>query len=535
MVRAMFRVSVSAVVAIWLLAYGVVASSATDSGTCAGSPCTSSPCQHNGECTSLQYGPACEGAPNELVQSYEETNGDYEAADRFGLVVALSGSGTILAVGGPSGGPTSTIATYISVYHKTNPASTQFDARVLVYPGTEWDSTAKPGDDIALSHDGTYIVFSAKSQAEGRAWVFHSSNNGVTWVQRGNMLNSGAVSGFATITQMGVSVAISDDAACVVLGCPLATRANTFNEGVACVWIWNTVDDYALLQCISEPSYTGNANLGNSVAMNRNATILVVGAPALFNYDGAIFVYNRTAGCSTCQFQTPGQIVTTAGYLALGAAGAFGISVAAAVDVNVFAVGASLASDGTGAVFIIAYSVATRNWTITESIEGLTFSAFGASVAISAAGTVLLVGAPEYSSSKGTTCSYHKDRYSGVYTLQLCNPDGDVGKEAGTDVALKGDGKIGVSGVPVRWGFDVLDFTDNAGYTCACSSGWSGPSCQTDIDECASSPCLRGGTCIDAVNSFRCVCIPEWQGPTCMFSLHLCFSFVYIYAVCACV
>ena len=30
-----------------------------------------------------------------------------------------------------------------------------------------------------------------------------------------------------------------------------------------------------------------------------------------------------------------------------------------------------------------------------------------------------------------------------------------------------------------------------------------------DIDECASSPCKNGGTCVDAVNSFTCQC------PTC--------------------
>ena len=28
----------------------------------------------------------------------------------------------------------------------------------------------------------------------------------------------------------------------------------------------------------------------------------------------------------------------------------------------------------------------------------------------------------------------------------------------------------------------------------------------SDIDECASSPCQNGGTCIDEVNSFKCEC-----------------------------
>ncbi|XP_072321814.1 fibulin-7 [Eucyclogobius newberryi] len=45
---------------------------------------------------------------------------------------------------------------------------------------------------------------------------------------------------------------------------------------------------------------------------------------------------------------------------------------------------------------------------------------------------------------------------------------------------------------------------------------WSGqqPTCR-DINECASSPCLNGGTCVDEVNQFSCVCAKGWAGDTC--------------------
>lgn len=36
-----------------------------------------------------------------------------------------------------------------------------------------------------------------------------------------------------------------------------------------------------------------------------------------------------------------------------------------------------------------------------------------------------------------------------------------------------------------------------------------------DMDECASSPCAQGGTCIDLDNGFECVCPPQWAGKTC--------------------
>ena len=36
-----------------------------------------------------------------------------------------------------------------------------------------------------------------------------------------------------------------------------------------------------------------------------------------------------------------------------------------------------------------------------------------------------------------------------------------------------------------------------------------------DIDECASSPCQNGGTCIDGINTYTCVCIPGHAGDNC--------------------
>jgi len=52
-------------------------------------------------------------------------------------------------------------------------------------------------------------------------------------------------------------------------------------------------------------------------------------------------------------------------------------------------------------------------------------------------------------------------------------------------------------------------------FTCDCVDGFTGDTCETDIDECLSFPCLNGGTCSDGINSFTCNCTADFTGPTC--------------------
>ena len=36
-----------------------------------------------------------------------------------------------------------------------------------------------------------------------------------------------------------------------------------------------------------------------------------------------------------------------------------------------------------------------------------------------------------------------------------------------------------------------------------------------DVDECASSPCQNGGTCLDQINSYNCSCAVGYNGSDC--------------------
>ena len=50
---------------------------------------------------------------------------------------------------------------------------------------------------------------------------------------------------------------------------------------------------------------------------------------------------------------------------------------------------------------------------------------------------------------------------------------------------------------------------------CYCVPGYAGTYCQTDINECLSSPCLNNSTCVDHVNAFECKCKSGYKGETC--------------------
>ncbi|CAL8360875.1 unnamed protein product [Gadus morhua 'NCC'] len=69
-----------------------------------------------------------------------------------------------------------------------------------------------------------------------------------------------------------------------------------------------------------------------------------------------------------------------------------------------------------------------------------------------------------------------------------------------------------------------VHFTCDPGYTlggpetrvCQENLTWSGHGavCR-DVNECASSPCLNGGSCSDEVNQFSCTCAKGWTGASC--------------------
>lgn len=45
-------------------------------------------------------------------------------------------------------------------------------------------------------------------------------------------------------------------------------------------------------------------------------------------------------------------------------------------------------------------------------------------------------------------------------------------------------------------------------FACNCAQGFTGPRCETNVNECESHPCQNDGSCLDDPGTFRCVCMP---------------------------
>ena len=56
--------------------------------------------------------------------------------------------------------------------------------------------------------------------------------------------------------------------------------------------------------------------------------------------------------------------------------------------------------------------------------------------------------------------------------------------------------------------------TANA-FVCQCQNGYTGSTCQSEVDECLNNPCLNGATCIDQQEGYRCECTNDYQGSNC--------------------
>ncbi len=135
-----------------------------------------------------------------------------------------------------------------------------------------------------------------------------------------------------------------------------------------------------------------------------------------------------------------------------------GSSVALSADGNTVAIGAPEANSLAGYVRVLQYDAGGSAWVARGSdIDGGAGDVLGVSVALSADGNTMAIGAPEANAAKGYVRVLQYDAGGSVWVLRGSDIDGGAGDYLGLSVALSADGNTMAIGAPP-------DAYDVAGY-----------------------------------------------------------------------
>jgi phage gpG-like protein len=250
---------------------------------------------------------------------------------------------------------------------------------------------------VALSSKGDTALIGGPGDAGkvGAAWVFTLS--GETWSQQGTKLTGTDESGTG---EFGQSVALSKDGTTALIGAP----GDSSKAGAA--WVFTSSSEGAWSQRgekLTGSGESGAGELGRSVALSSEGNTALVGGPADNTNSGAAWVFARSEAAAWNQ---QGEKLTGSGETGEGS---FGSSVALSSDGIVALVGGPADNTNIGAAWLFARSEAGA-WALQggkltgsgEEGEGQ----FGGSVVLSSDGNTALVGGPAENSNIGAAWAF---------------------------------------------------------------------------------------------------------------------------------
>ncbi len=317
------------------------------------------------------------------------------------------------------------------------------------------------GDDfgyaVATSADGRTIVVGARNDEVG---VTTSTGIAYVYDRIGDSFNqvgilTGSLSG-QNNDLFGQSVAISADGKTIIVGAVSEEVGAIANAGV--VYVFDRVgNSFNQVGILTGSLANTNDNLGWSVATSADGKTIVASAlnDELSGTDGygIAYVYDRVGNSFN-------QVGILAGSFAVNLTDQFGISVAISADGKEIVVGARNDEVGvttsTGVVYVYDRVGNSFNQVgiLTGSLSGQNNDLFGQSVATSADGKTIVVGAYNdeiVASPFGTGIVYVFDRVGnsfnqvGILTGSLASSTSD---QFGWSVATSADGKTIVVGAP---------------------------------------------------------------------------------------
>ena len=262
--------------------------------------------------------------------------------------------------------------------------------------GSDFAGSAQQGCSVSLSADGNTAIVGGRydNYETGAAWVY--TRSGSVWSQQGpKLVGTGAIGK----AWQGSSVSLSADGNTAIVG---GTYDNN-QQGAVWVYtrsagVWSQQGD----KLVGTGIVGDDARQGESVSLSADGSTAVVGAPKDNNFQGAVWVYTRSAGVWS---QQGPKLVGTVAYE--DDDGQQGCSVSLSADGNTVIVGGWAYFNNMGAAWV--YSRNDGVWTQQGDKLGLGYYGdyIGRSVSLSADGNTAMIGAYGYNSGQGAVYVYY--------------------------------------------------------------------------------------------------------------------------------
>lgn len=337
------------------------------------------------------------------------------AESYFGQTLALSADGNTLAVGTPND---NSAATGIGGNENddcniSNCAEESGAVYVYTNNGSAWSSATyikaadsasgnRFGADISLSADGNTLAVSATGRNSYRGAVYIFTRSGDTWQQAAVIEAADGV----TSDYFGMSVSLNPEGSMLAVGAPYRAAGATTYAGA--VYVFSRAgSSWSPVTTLTQPVPVANASFGADVALagTASAPVLAVGVPnenvvagAVTQWwVGAAYVFRLNGSTWTAtrlDNPAPDYYDSFGSQVALSTDGAT-LAIASNEDDLIPADPADPVVYGAGAVYVYASSGSA--WTAQAQLHATNptdYMRFGGSLALSADGTALAVGAP---------------------------------------------------------------------------------------------------------------------------------------------
>jgi hypothetical protein len=300
------------------------------------------------------------------------------------------------------------------------------------------------GVTVALSANGTEALIGADGTATGKGAAYIFTLGAGQWTQQAQLT---AADGLAR-DAFGISLALSADGSTALIGASGWHHSSPSVAGPGAAYIYSgSGSQWTQEAQLTAADGIAQDDFGDGVALSTAGTEALIGA------DGHQVGANSGQGAEYVFEGSGAQWLQVAEFTASdgGAGDSFGVPVALSSSGGVALIGSGSHTVGghafQGAAYV--FSGSGSQWiqnTELTSADGAADDGFGDTVALSSSGTTALIGAYTHNDSQGSAYQFNGSGSQWTQTAELTASDGVANDNFGWSVALSAQGTLGMVG-----------------------------------------------------------------------------------------